>query len=469
MIRFEFSHLGPMEVGELALSDLTILCGENNTGKTYVTYLVYCMLATWRQFIDLNLSDALDEIENKGIATIDLQTFIVDKWENISKTAVNKFSRNLPEMLASKTDNFKDFHLDIVVPLGKQWKEKEYKQELRSGQGNLLIALSKAENSSILEIAAPNVGEERLSSIFILGDFIEEKLFSLMLEDVLPKVFIASTERTGATTFKKQLNLATGNLLDLLSQIHKEGADSVTPRKLFETMYERKDYALPVEHNVKFINSLPSINSEEGELFKLYPSLIAQFEGIVGGTFVTNKDNMTYFVPKGTRLSLGLGEVSSSVRSLMLVWYWLKYVGKKGDMLMLDEPELNLHPNNQRRLARFIAALINHGVKVFLTTHSDYIIREFNTLIMLNQADLPSTLLEKLPDYTDSDKLSFERINVYIAKEDKVLKPNAKRRTLAKTIVKADVSATLGIEAISFDETIDAMNAVQEAIYYANH
>jgi hypothetical protein len=88
---------------------------------------------------------------------------------------------------------------------------------------------------------------------------------------------------------------------------------------------------------------------------------------------------------------------------------------------------------------------------------------------MLNQPDLPSTLLEKLPDYTDSDKLSFERINVYIAKEDKVLKPNAKRRTLAKTIVKASVSATLGIEALSFDETIDDMNAVQEAIYYANH
>jgi hypothetical protein len=59
------------------------------------------------------------------------------------------------------------------------------------------------------------------------------------------------------------------------------------------------------------------------------------------------------FQPKGSSLKLGLGEVSSSVRSLLIVWYWLKHFAKKGDMLMLDEPELNLHPPNQHRWALY--------------------------------------------------------------------------------------------------------------------
>jgi len=109
---------------------------------------------------------------------------------------------------------------------------------------------------------------------------------------------------------------------------------------------------------VQFINQLPNTSSEDGELFKNEPDLLKRFENIVGGSYITNKEGVTYFQPKGTSLKLGLGQVSSSVRSLLIVWYWLKHFAKKGDMLMIDEPELHLHPANQRRLARFLVALI---------------------------------------------------------------------------------------------------------------
>lgn len=470
MINFKFEQLGPMQVGKIGLSKLTVLCGENNTGKTYVTYLVYCFLATWKQFIEIELETALDEIQKLGSTTIDLETTVESNWANLTKIAVKKFKKELPDMLASKAENFKLFELDVSLPLSSEWRKRSYKKELRSSQGNLLVTLMKAENSTHLEIAAPSVDDARFPPIFALKSFIEEEILTVITENIIPSVFVASTERTGATTFKKQLNLALNNFLDLLGQLHKEGAESITPRKLFETMYERKDYALPVEHNVKFINDLPTTNKEDGVLFKANPDLLKEFEGIVGGTYITNKDGITYFRPKGTSLSLGLGEVSSSVRSLMLVWYWLKYIAKPKDMLMLDEPELNLHPANQRRLARFIARLVNLELQVFLTTHSDYIIREFNTLIMLNQSDLPrEDLLKKLKDYSEKDRLNHQDIAVYMARKEKVLKPGNKKKTDCQTIIAAEISATLGIEAISFDETIDDMNAVQEAIYYANH
>jgi AAA ATPase domain len=464
MFKIRFESLGPIEFAEIDIAQLTVICGENNTGKTYVTYLVYCLLKTWKHFVDINLKGVVRELQKNGTAKIDLRTVVVESWSDISAQSIDKFEKQFPEMLASNSTLFNKFKLNVDISLGEKWHEQEYKNELRSNKGNLLITIIKPENSSIIEFAAPDSEDVTLHS---LGDFIEEKILELIFNESIPNVFIASTERTGATIFRKQLNLATTNLVDLLSQVHMQGADSLTPHQLFETVYGKRDYSLAVKHNVDFINQLPNTNAEEGELLKSAPILLERFEQIVGGTYVTNNEGVTHFKPKGSNLRLGLAEASSSVRSLLIIWYWLKFFAKKGDMLMLDEPELNLHPANQRRLARFIAALIKEGVKVFITTHSDYIVKEFNTLIMLNQ-DSPkiAVILNALQDYSSEDKLNASCVAVYMAKEKNILRAEGKRKTKTRTLVKAEISSTLGIEAISFDETIDDMNAIQEKIYY---
>ena len=82
---------------------------------------------------------------------------------------------------------------------------------------------------------------------------------------------------------------------------------------------------------------------------------------------------------------------------------------------MVDEPELNLHPENQRRIARLFARLVNLGVKVFITTHSDYIVKELNTLIMLNH-DKPH--LRRIADkegYQVSELIRSDQVKVYTA------------------------------------------------------
>jgi predicted ATPase len=61
-------------------------------------------------------------------------------------------------------------------------------------------------------------------------------------------------------------------------------------------------------------------------------------------------------------------------------------LAQEGDFIIIDEPELNLHPDNQRKIARWLVRVVNAGFKVMITTHSDYIIREFNNLIMLQTA-----------------------------------------------------------------------------------
>ena len=132
---------------------------------------------------------------------------------------------------------------------------------------------------------------------------------------------------------------------------------------------------------------------------------------------------------------------------------------------MIDEPELNLHPANQRRLARFLAALVNAGIKIFLTTHSDYIIREFNTLIMLS-SDKPhlAAVREKFKAYTERDFLKAENVAVYTTTTASFEVDGKKKRCL--TLQKWDVKQHHGIQVKSFDDEINAMNQIQDAILY---
>jgi hypothetical protein len=450
-MKLKFKKLGPIDSGEIELNDLTIVAGENNTGKTYITYLIYCLLETMERMIEIDLKEIFTELRKKGTVKINLED-IVKQWPSISEHAINEFKKKLPEMLASKEKLFSKLTLEIDFPLKETWKQRDYKDELRSSDGRLLVSLMKPEKSTFLEFSAPE--SENLYPSF--SRFIQEKILHLILDGTIPNVFIVSTERTGATTFRKQLNLATHKIIDLL----RDEKSTSNPHALFESIYGKHEYAKPVRENVRLLNQLPNINTEEGPLFKTNPELLKQFELISGGAYVTNKDGITSFQPEGSDLNLGLGEVSSSVRSLLIIWYWVKYFAKKGDLLIIDEPELNLHPSNQRRLARFLAALVNNGIKIFITTHSDYIIKELNTLIMLNQESPKiEIILKELNDYNSHDKLDSSRVSVYMVRDKK--SGGGK-----KSLIRADISPTLGIEAASFDETINDMNAVQDTIYY---
>ena len=161
-----------------------------------------------------------------------------------------------------------------------------------------------------------------------------------------------------------------------------------------------------------------------------------------------------------------MDESSSGVRSLLDIGFYLKHSAKPGDLLMVDEPELNLHPENQRRVARLFARLVNVGIRVFVTTHSDYIIKELNTLIMLNQRTEDLAAVAEKFGYRSEELLSADKVRVYIAEKSAIKREGAVRNRTCHTLVPAEVSQTRGIDARSFDGTINEMNKIQDEILY---
>lgn len=367
-------------------------------------------------------------------------------------------------MMASRAELFSSTRLGWFMSFTDNWKKSEIKSEIRNAQEELLLTMTKPENSTVAEITATSLAKD-LTSGKGINEVVSNMLVSIILKDVLPDVFMASSERTGATIFRRDLNLAKNSVVDLLAQLHQDGSSEISPGRAFATLYKR-NYARPVDDNVRFANTLPGADSETSELVQKHPELLDYFAAIVGGQYVTNKEGATHFQPVKTKLKLGLGETSSAVRSLLIVWYWLKYQAKPGALLMIDEPELNLHPDNQRRLARFLARLVNVGVRVFITTHSDTIVREFNTLLMLSR-ELPHFAeVRQKNGYLPEESLAPEKVVLYVTGEGKFeVEGSAKRRTLT-TLVQVKPDPKLGLDVKSFDQTILDMNRIQDDLRY---
>jgi ABC-type multidrug transport system ATPase subunit len=193
------------------------------------------------------------------------------------------------------------------------------------------------------------------------------------------------------------------------------------------------------------------------------------FRDIIGGEYGVGRNGEIQYLPSANKhVKLSLVESSSAIRSLLDIGFYLRYVAEQGDLLMVDEPELNLHPANQRKIARFFARLVNIGIKVFITTHSDYIIKELNTLIMLHQGEARLKRLAEREKYEDSELLDPRKARVYIAEEALIALEGGRRKTRCQTLVAADIDSRLGIEAVSFDRTIEDMNRIQEEIVWGS-
>ena len=69
------------------------------------------------------------------------------------------------------------------------------------------------------------------------------------------------------------------------------------------------------------------------------------------------------------------------VSELAPVVLYLRHVVQSGDVLIIDEPEAHLHPAMQREFTRQIAAMVKAGLRVIITTHSEWVLEELANIV----------------------------------------------------------------------------------------
>ena len=452
----KLKNIGILKQADFSLGDLTVICGENNTGKTYAACALYGFLESWSKFIRFPISDAQIQQALTKPVKIDL----AQATDAILTKACQKYTEQLDKIFAASEDTFQNSKFHLVTDK-IDIRDKKFNNIISSLEcPDFIFSKEKGSQEGTLTSRIKVEGEREISTEGLkihIGFIISDDIFS----DALPRPFICSAERTGVTTFRKELSFARDRLLKEMSQASK----NIDPRELLFKAYQ--NYPDPVQQDIDFMHQLETFAKRKSFIAKEHPEILDDFADIVGGTYAITSSDQLYYIPKGTRLKLTMVESSSAARALLDLSFYLNCIAEKGDLLMVDEPELSLHPENQRRIARLFARLTNIGVKVFITTHSDYIVKELNTLIMLNHDKPHLKRVAEENGYQDSELINADQVKVYVAEEALMpLEEGQKRRRRGHTLVPAKIHPELGIGVSSFDKTIDDMNRIQDDIVW---
>ena len=85
--------------------------------------------------------------------------------------------------------------------------------------------------------------------------------------------------------------------------------------------------------------------------------------------------------PKGWKNALALHHASSMVSELAPVVLYLRHLIERDNVLIIEEPESHLHPGMQVELTRQLAKLVDAGIRIIVTTHSEWLLEELANLV----------------------------------------------------------------------------------------
>ena len=461
---FRFKNLGPIEEAELELGDLTIIAGRNNTGKTYMVYALYGYLKTWRELRPLKLADSLidNALKAASLTLEELTSRVLAEgkasWkverEALSKERVQvirelnrKYSKEvLADVFNSSHDTFERASIEAEL---SNFPEK-HRFSIEVGSGTVIsmefddgeIVLSYSFSLSEADLAVEHLRLAGWISSFYLF-FLVRSISEL---GYVP--FILSAERFGISLFYKELDFTKNRLVDLLQKIGDDKSrESLSPFDLIEGTTSR--YSLPIKDNIDFTRDLSNIQKERSDIVESKP--FDDIKDMMEGYYRSTDDEVRFIskARKARSFNIPLHRTSSSVRGLSDLYFFLRHVCKKDQLLIIDEPESHLDTANQIEFARLMARLVRAGVKVLITTHSDYIIKEINNLIMLSRSfDSKSELVKKLK-YKKQDFLPPESIRAYVAEKNSLTPCTIDQ---------------FGIEMPVFDKTINDINRVSNEL-----
>ena len=350
MVSFKLQNIGLIENSEISLNDLTLICGQNNTGKTYITYSIYGFLKMWRELINFNISKSiLEELDENGFARLNILDY-EDQTTSILNKLSKRYTKNLSNVFSVDDDWFKDSSFEVTIENYTINLDVELDSKLSSAKKDIL-QIKKEKDSEILEISTLGAKLNKQIPHFILEQGINSALGEIYFSDFFKNPFIITSERTGISLFYKELDI---NKNVLIEHLTKNTGKNIDPFKVFEETISR--YAMPVKHNIDYTRDLTDGIVKKKSFLYNDKDLNKYFADILQGSYkIVNKE--VYFLTKKNKKQIPMYFASSATKSLMELYFYIKHSAKIGDLLIIDEPELNLHPNNHIIITRLLAHL----------------------------------------------------------------------------------------------------------------
>jgi energy-coupling factor transporter ATP-binding protein EcfA2 len=443
-MKLTIDNLGKIVHSELELNNLTILVGDNNAGKTYITYSTYGLLKNWTDFINYDSFKTIEtRLKGDGQITLNKDEIISIVSKSIESESPG-FQRRIRDLFNDKEKIFQ--HAKVKLEFEKPNVFKDSEKRIQVGD-NIFFEGKLKDNTLFLNYTKQNDNDidDRLFKR-VVGNIFAALVFS----EIFPEPIIITAERLGISLFYKELDEKRNSLVDGLQKLDEK--ENILPFDLLMSMSAY--YATPIRDHISFTRNLDNIKKNYSQIDSNYAMEI--IKEILGAEFKKeNKQDIRFYTrnKRNNKFDIPLYLASSSARCIVDIYFYLKHLAKEGDILIIDEPESHLTLKNQRLMAKLLASLVNLKIKVFITTHSDFLVKELNNLILLSNSfeGKEEWLNRNKKYYTTKDYLKFAEISVYEAIDGNLNKLNITNK---------------GIEIPFFDNEINNLFSISSDLDY---
>ncbi len=377
-MKLHIQNLGPIKEATIDLSKrFYTFVGYNNSGKTYLANLLWCVFSRidysfFKDFIERNKNNYYFQNETSVI-----KQELLDKLPN--EYALYIQNEMLPKVL----------NIEKNSPIIKY---------LQISFDSIDTSIKNAiEIYPIKYHILSYTDEEIIIGGRGISDFLDIlciHLFRLFYTG--NEISFLPTERLSFMTFYKYFFRIEQERREEIEK-HIRKIDKNNPNwKALEEVSE-SGYVQTHQNLLEEIYSTDSKfikNRESYKNFKINEHIIQQLEIIMGGKLnviegAVNGNANFYFQMQKTQELLKLHTTSSSVNQLSTLYLYWKYWAEDDDnFLIIDEPEQNLHPENQTKLTELLIQFANrNNNRVLICTHSPLIAEVINNYLVLGQLD----------------------------------------------------------------------------------
>ena len=406
-VKIAVKNFGPIAEANIDLRPLTVFVGPSNTGKTYFATLIYALHGA---FNSLSHSSLLSPFDTEPGAVIHILNQLLadltapkgEILEMLSK--LNTFDKpfkllDLPkethkrlETVIKNTDLFKEklqdelkncFDLNSISELMRLTGEQrnEITVLLKIGEENqqyLNIRMQTSESEVNLENFTSLDSSNYEDTILLTT----ERRASGELRDDDNKIRIYGYGRRGTAGVRYYLPAARSGIM----QSHRIIASSLvnrTTRVGLERFPEVPTLSGVIADFMGKIISYEEKKRPHTEMEHLAKMLETE---VLAGEIRLNPSLSGYpdfcYLPQDIKEEMRLSQTSSMVSELAPLVLYLRSLVRPGDTLIIEEPEAHLHPSAQADMAVILALLVRAGVKVIVTTHSDWLLEEIGNLTL---------------------------------------------------------------------------------------
>ena len=348
-IELHIEELGPIHDSRIVLKPFMVFSGESGTGKSYTALLVHYLykvvcyegILDFFNYLKVSYDELLKQLptkKNKAKEDI-LYKFTLSRFEQWCNTSAINY---LKEMLGNYSLTGKisiKFH-----GLSSSYIFK-YKREIAEMNGeNIYSDIITLNGSSSLRLPFRSAEWGKLPFSALFGTYLKT-----MLQIPQESTFILPPSRGGLVS---------------LSDTGRNAFMSSPGGMYKEFISDFSDLKAAQPKNI----------DSENTYSKLSQSLIKGKINI--------KDNDLYYEQAFGEIPITAG--AASVKELAPFALMLQKGLVSDYSVMFEEPETNLHPELQIKVADTLAYLLQQGCRFQITTHSHYFLRRINDLIRLD-------------------------------------------------------------------------------------